>query len=63
MSSGLDPNRRLPDGRLKPEARKHPEDFTRNTGEGGQVLPDRPAGRGPPVPADAAIIPSDSPGG
>ena len=63
MSRGLDPNRPRPDGRLKPEARRHPEDFTRNTGAGGKVEVDRPVEGGPPVPADCAIIPSDSPGG
>jgi hypothetical protein len=63
MTRGLDPNRRLPDGTLKPQARKHPEDFTRNTGEGGELDADRTVEGGQPVPADAAIIPSDSPGG
>ena len=62
-SHGLDPNMRRPDGSLKPSAIDHPEDFTRNTGEGGVVQTDGPPTSGPPVEADAAIIPSDAPGG
>ena len=59
---GLDPNERLPNGALKQSAKDHPEDFTRNTGEGGRVELDGPAGSGPSDP-EANIIPSDAPGG
>jgi hypothetical protein len=59
--SGLDPNER-PTGELKPEARAHPEDFTRNTGAGGDLADDAPA-RGAPTLPQNEVIPSDSPGG
>ena len=60
--SGLDPNERLPDGRLKQSAKRHPEDFTRNTGEGGTVQRDGMQGE-IVSPGAEAIIPSDAPGG
>lgn len=60
---GLDANERLPNGELRASAVAHPEDFTRNTGEGAPIRDDRP--RTPELPGDAegAILPSDSPGG
>ncbi len=61
--SGLDANERLPDGRLKQSAKDHPEDFTRNTGEGGAVVRDTPIVGIPGGETDNAIIPTDSPGG
>jgi hypothetical protein len=62
-ASGLDANERLPNGALKRTARAHPEDFTRNTGAGATVEPDRPPDPALPRDPDSRIIPSDSPGG
>ena len=60
---GLDANERLPNGEIRARALLHPEEFTRNTGEGAPVHCDRPNPADMPTEADGAILPSDSPGG
>ncbi|MDP3660431.1 hypothetical protein [Phenylobacterium sp.] len=60
---GLDGNERLPNGELRASAVAHPENFTRNTGEGAVVRDDRPDGAEIPTDADGAILPSDARGG